>query len=107
LGRQIVSQFYDEKAADAASDEFDKVFAQRQLPTEIPEFVVAGEPTMLSRLLVECKLAETGGEAKRLIKQGGATIDGEKKTDPSEMIQPAEGMIIKAGKRKFAALKIG
>ena len=107
LGREIVRQFYDDQAAAAASDEFDKVFAQRQLPTDIPEITISSEPVIFSKLLTDCKLVATGGEAKRLIKQGGATIDGEKITDPSQLITPSEGMILKAGKRKFAAIKIG
>jgi tyrosyl-tRNA synthetase len=106
LGKEIVRQFYDDQAARQAADEFDKVFAQKQLPTDIPEVKIADEEIMLSKLLVECGLAASGGEAKRLVKQGGASIDGDKKTDPTEMIKPSDGMILKAGKRKFAALRV-
>ena len=61
---------------------------------------------MASKLLVYCKLVSTGGEAKRMIKQSGVSINGKKVSDPNEEITPADGMIIQVGKRKFAKIKI-
>ncbi|MHC4438947.1 MAG: tyrosine--tRNA ligase, partial [Planctomycetota bacterium] len=91
LGKTIVSQFYDKEAANAAAAEFDKVFAQGQLPEEIPEFTLPSEPVSVKQLLLTCKLVSTGGEAKRMIKQSAASIDGEKLTDPNAEITPKEG----------------
>jgi len=106
LGKTIVTQFYNEAAANVAAAEFDKVFAQRQLPDEIPEIEIAPGPILAAKLLIACKLVSTGGEAKRMIKQGGATIDGNKIADPNAEITPADGMVIQVGKRRFAKLKI-
>ncbi len=106
LGKEIVGQFYGAAAAQAAADEFASIFAQKQLPTDIAEVKVAAVEVMLSKLLVEAGLVETGGEAKRMVKQGGVTIDGGKMDDPNAMIMPASGMIVKVGKRKFACLKV-
>jgi len=106
LGKTIVSQFYDEAAADTAAAEFDNVFAQGQLPEEIPEFALLSEPISAKQLLLTCKLVSTGGEAKRMIKQSAASINGEKLTDPNAEITPKEGAVIRVGKRKFARLKV-
>lgn len=106
LGKTIVSQFYDKAAADAAATEFEQVFAQGQLPEEIPEFVLSPEPISVKQLLLACKLVESGGEAKRMVKQSAASIDGEKLTDPNVDITPKEGAVIRVGKRKFARLKV-
>jgi tyrosyl-tRNA synthetase len=106
LGKTIIKQFYDEKNAEAAAAEFDKVFAQGQLPDEIPDIEISGEPVSASKLLLHCKLVSSGGEAKRMIKQSAASIDGKKLNDPHAEIKPKEGMIIRVGKRKFARLKI-
>jgi tyrosyl-tRNA synthetase len=106
LGKIIVSQFYDEAVADAAAAEFDKVFAQGQLPEEIPEFTLPAETISVKQLLLTCKLVETGGEAKRMIKQSAASIDGEKFTDPNADVIPKEGAVIRVGKRKFVRLKV-
>jgi tyrosyl-tRNA synthetase len=106
LGRMIVSQFYGEAAANAAAAEFEKVFAQGQLPQEVPEFTLSPEPISVKQLLLACKLVETGGEAKRMIKQSAASIDGEKLIDPNAEITPKNGAVIRVGKLRFARLKV-
>jgi len=106
LGKMIVSQFYAEADAEAAVAEFEKVFAKGQLPEEIPEVEMTAEPITASKLLLACKLVSSGGEAKRMIKQSGASIDGEKLTDPNAAITPKDGTVIRVGKRKFARLKV-
>jgi tyrosyl-tRNA synthetase len=106
LGKLIVTQFYNAEAAEKAAAEFDKVFAQNQLPEDMPEVSIAAEPVMLSKLLVQCALVETGGEAKRMCIQGGVRINDERIAEPSTMITPSDGMVIQVGKRKFAKLKV-
>ena len=106
LGRTIVAQFYDEAAAEAAAAEFDKVFAQGQLPDDITEIKMPAEPVMASKLVLACRLVPSGGEAKRMIKNSAVSIDGEKINDPNSEITPKDGMIIQVGKRRFARLKI-
>lgn len=106
LGKIIVEQFYEPGAAEAAAGEFEKVFAQNQLPDDIPEVEIAATPIMVSKLLVECSLVASGGEAKRMCKQGGVKINDEKVADPSTEITPADDMIVQVGKRKFAKLKV-
>ena len=106
LGKAIVSQFYDEAAAEAAAAEFDKVFAQGQLPDDIPEIEVAAEPVLASKLVLACNLVTSGGEAKRNIKQSAVRIDGVKISDPNAVITPKDDMIVQVGKRRFAKIKI-
>ena len=106
LGKIIVEQFYDAGAADAAAAEFEKVFAQNQLPDDMPEVEIAAEPIMASKLLTHCNLVASGGEAKRMCKQGGVKVNDEKIADPSAEITPADGMVVQVGKRKFAKLKV-
>jgi tyrosyl-tRNA synthetase len=106
LGKTVIKQFYDESAADAAAAEFEKVFAQKQMPQDIPEVKISGEPVTAAKLLAACNLVASGGEAKRLIAGGGMSIDGEKVADPNKSITPADGMIVRAGKLKFAKLSV-
>jgi len=107
LGKTIIKQFYDEAAGEAAAAEFDNVFAQKQLPKDMPEVKLPGEAIAAAKLLMACNLVASGGEAKRLIIGGGMSIDGEKITDPNKSITPANGMILRAGKLKFAKLVVG
>jgi tyrosyl-tRNA synthetase len=106
LGKTIVTQFYNEAAADTAAAEFNKVFAQRELPNDIPEVVIADTAISVKQLLLACKLVDTGGQAKRMVAQEAVTIAGKKVTDPNTQISPVDGMVIQVGKRRFAKLKI-
>ncbi|MGA2070925.1 MAG: tyrosine--tRNA ligase [Sedimentisphaerales bacterium] len=106
LAKTIISQFYDTAAADSAAEQFEKVFAQKQLPDEMPEFKLTAEQISVKQLLVNCKLVESGGDAKRMCAQSAVTIDGQKVTDPNAQITPANGMTIQVGKRKFAKIKV-
>jgi tyrosyl-tRNA synthetase len=106
LGKTIIKQFYNEAVAEQAAEEFEKVFAQKQMPQNMPEVKISGESITAAKLLAACNLVASGGEAKRLIAGGGLTIDGEKITDPNKAITPANGMIVRAGKLKFAKLII-
>ncbi|HUW18294.1 MAG TPA: tyrosine--tRNA ligase [Sedimentisphaerales bacterium] len=106
LARTIVTQFYDETTAEAAAANFEKVFAKKQLPDDIPEVAIADPSTSVKQLLLSCKLVESGGEAKRMVAQGAVTIDGKKVLDPNAEITPKDGMTIQIGKRKFAKIKI-
>ncbi len=106
LGKLIVQQFYGRQAAQQAAEEFEKVFAQSQLPDEMPEVAVSAAPIAAAKLLLQCGLAATGGEAKRAVLQGGVRINNEKITDPNQEITPHSGMVVQVGKRKFARLKV-
>jgi tyrosyl-tRNA synthetase len=105
LGKTIVTQFYNEATAQLAAAEFERVFAQKQLPDDIPEFELPAEPVSVKQLLLACKLVETGGEAKRMCSQSAVTIDGQKIADPNAEITPKDGTVIQVGKRRFAKIK--
>lgn len=107
LGKTIVAQFHGQAAGDAAAAEFDKIFAQGQLPEDMPEVALPPEAITIKNLLTACRLVETGGEAKRMVQQGGVSIDGQKAADANAEITPRDGMVIQVGKRRFAKLRVG
>ena len=63
--------------------------------------VEAPEEVNILDLLVKAELATSKSEARRLVEQGGITIDGEKKTNPSEVIKFTQDLKIKKGKKVF------
>jgi tyrosyl-tRNA synthetase len=107
LGQAVVTRFIGEAAAIQASEEFTRIFAQKELPDEIPEVVVPAEEIGLLNLMVQAGLAMSNGEARRLIKQGAVKINDGKISDERAQIVPEDGMIIRSGKRGFAQIKIG
>jgi tyrosyl-tRNA synthetase len=106
LGKTIVTQFYGAELADVAAAEFEKVFARGQLPDEMPEVALPAETLTVKQLLTLCRLVDSGGEAKRMVAQGGVSIDGQKASDPNAPVTPADGMIVQVGKRRFAKVSL-
>ncbi|MHC4157965.1 MAG: tyrosine--tRNA ligase [Planctomycetota bacterium] len=106
LAKTTVGQFYDKDTAEAAAEQFDKVFAQGQLPDDIPEVVIADPKISIKQLLISSKLVESGGEAKRMVAQGAVSINGNKVQDVNIPANVATGMVIQVGKRKFARLRV-
>ncbi|MCK5852274.1 tyrosine--tRNA ligase [bacterium] len=103
LAINIISQYYDEETAINARSEFEKVFSKGNLPDDIPEFELAEEEKELNflKILTETKMAPSGGEVRRLIKQGAVSIDGEKVLEISIVRPDKEEFVIKVGKRRF------
>jgi tyrosyl-tRNA synthetase len=106
LGRTIVTKYHGAAAAEEAENYFKTVFQNREIPEDIPEYEVEPGEKWVVALLTELKLAPSNGEARRLIQQGGLKINSEKVEDPQLHLAPEDGMIIQAGKRKFAKLKV-
>lgn len=100
LGSIIVERYWGKEAAENAKAEFNKIFANKDLPTEIEEFKCDKDKIKLSELLFVSKMVASKNEARRLIEQGGAKVDNEKVTADTE-IEVKNGMILQAGKRKF------
>ncbi len=106
LAKMIVSQFHGESAAETAAAEFEKIFAQHQLPDEMPQIEIASTAIAASKLLVKCNLVSSGSEAKRMVKQSAVSVNQNKISDPNMEIIPEDGMVIQVGKRKFAKLMV-
>jgi tyrosyl-tRNA synthetase len=103
LGKEIVAYFYGHKKAEEAEKEFEKVFENKELPTEIEEVSISESSMDAQDLLVKIDLVKSKSEAKRLIEQNGArVIDGDESRNISlGNIEIKKGMIIQAGKRHF------
>ncbi|MDA8234486.1 MAG: tyrosine--tRNA ligase [Clostridia bacterium] len=109
LGREIVTIYHGPEAAQAAEEEFKNIFQKGELPDEIPDLVINPEDLSegqiwLAKLLVQGGLAASTSEARRLITQGAVKIGEEKISDANYHLTPVHGMVIRAGKRKFAKI---
>ena len=105
LARTIVTEYHSEEDAKRAEEEFITIFQRKGLPEEIEEVKVEENAPLLD-LLVDLNFVASKGEAKRLIQGGGVKFDGEKITDLAQKVtfDGDEGIILQAGKRKFAKL---
>ncbi len=115
LAFTIVEQFHSTADAQAAADEFDRVFRDRQTPSEIPEFTL-DLPLTEGRIWAlklthwalqkipkdkNIKLRDSNSAAQEYIKQGAVKVNDEPIKDFHDMIPIKDGDIIKIGKRVF------
>ena len=94
-----------EAAATAAEGHFDRVFVRHEVPEEIEDFTIEGDPVHLPAALANA-FGISSGEARRMLKQGGVKKDGE--TLPAEPLDYAaadlDGSVLQLGKRRFKRL---
>ncbi|MCX5695145.1 MAG: tyrosine--tRNA ligase [Candidatus Omnitrophica bacterium] len=98
LAKIIITQYHSQQAADKEALEFERVFSQKEIPSEMPEFKTDAKKTIIN-ILTESKLAVSGNEARRLIKQGAVTFNNQKVL--KEDFIPQKNGILKAGSRRF------
>ncbi len=101
LAFSIVKFFHGEEAAQKELEASEKI-SQGGVPDEIEEVIVEENTIGLLDALLKAKVASTRSEARRLIEQGGVTMNDEKLTDAKQMLQLDSGAkVLKVGKRKF------
>src|SRR5262249_53433775 len=106
LAVRIISDYNGASAAEAAREEFNRVFRKKESPEDIEtrEVSIASSPLRLVKLLAAFALAPSNTEAQRLIESGAVHVNDQKITDPKfEISQPGE-YLIKVGKRRFLRL---
>jgi len=108
LAKKLVAMYHSEKAAEEAEKEFDKIFIKKGVPDNIPEFKLSGAEKEINiiDLIMKVNFAPSRGEARRLILQGGVSIDGNKISNIKENIVIDKEKILKVGKRKFIKLML-
>jgi len=108
LARKLVEMYHSKEAATEAETEFDNIFIKKGLPDEIGEYKISPDKKEIEivDLIVEVGFAPSKGEARRLVQQGGVTIDGDKISNIKEVIRLDRTMILKVGKRNFIKIII-
>lgn len=105
LAKQITAQYHGSDAGAAAEAEFEKLFGKSGdgLPDEIEEttFAVPAEGIQLIKLLTLTGMAQSGGDARRKVQQGGVKVDQQKVLDGLKVYKAGEEFILQSGKRDF------
>ncbi len=106
LAEEIVSFYYSKESGKKEKEEFEKVFSQKELPQDMPVYRAKKESIDLVEVLFTEKMVSSKNEARRLLMQGGISVveAGSSKAAPvkEQTIKiPAQGLVLKIGKRKF------
>lgn len=108
LAFAITRLYHGEQGAKGAREHFEQTIINKQVPDDAPEVKLkGGEATRLLDIISELNFSQSNGETKRLIKQGGVSIDDEKVNDIGLELTLSTGdeKVLKVGKRKYAILK--
>ena len=114
LAKDIVSQYWGEKLAQDAAEDFERVFSRGELPSTIKRALVNRSELQwkegrvwLPSLMVLARLAVSTSEARRLIQQKAVRLGKDRQlvTDPNTEVEP-DGLWISVGKRKICEIGI-
>ena len=104
LAHEMVCRYHSEKDADEARQGFNAVFAGGGVPDDMPEHsCTCGEDSTPPVFLEAAGLVKSRGEAKRLMKEGALSVDGERCEDAVTPLTAGE-YVVKLGKKRFLKL---
>ncbi len=113
MALSVVELYHGAEAATAALEEFDRVFVEGQLPSEIPEAKVDPSCAMegriwIARLLSLLGLVSSNSEGRRMVEQGAVRVGGKPVEDPNAELDLAEldGQVVSVGKRRLARVSV-
>jgi tyrosyl-tRNA synthetase len=107
LARSIVADFWDNQEAEKAAEEFERVFKNKEIPSEIEKIEVKAREIPLIDLMVNQSISPSRGEAKRIVRQGGVYLDGRRVEDIGLKIDLRKNAerVLKIGKKNFYRIK--
>ena len=107
LAKTIVAAFHSVADAERAAGEFERRFSRKELPSDIPVIELTDEEwtAPLERRMLRCGMAESMGDARRKVQQGGVRINGQKVTaaSASEVIA-GDDYVLQVGKHAVVRL---
>ena len=108
LAKFLVARFHSQAAAQAAEDEFNRIFVDKGLPDQIDDFKIKTQSIGLVQLMTLTGMTASNGEATRLVAGGGVSIDQEKVSDSKLKLdlKAGESFVLRAGKKKFIKIVV-
>lgn len=104
LAMEIVDRFHGIGQGEIAKNEFEKVFAKKDIPTDMPEFEMESG-IWICQALVDAKLVDSTSQARRDIKANAVSINQEKISNDKLNLEKGEH-ILQKGKKNFAKITI-
>lgn len=102
LAHEVITFLHGEEEAIKARETSEAIFSGK-VSDDMPAITV--KSTNILDILVESELASSKSEARRLVEQGGVSIDGEKVVDPNFVVEKSE-FVLQKGKKKIVKIVI-
>ena len=104
LALEMVELYHGRMQAEEAQAEFNAVFTSGGIPDDMPAHAcLFGDDSLPPACLEAAGLVESRGEARRLIKQGALSVNGERWADAAAPFPKGE-LVVKLGKKRFARI---
>lgn len=104
LAMEIVERYHGVGSGEKAKEEFEKVFAKKDIPTDMAEFELEAG-TWICQALVDAQLVKSTSQARRDIKANAVSLNQEKVSDEKLNLEAGE-YILQKGKKSFAKIII-
>ena len=112
LAREIITIYHGENAANRADTEWNRVHSSGEIPAEMPEVTLLPDmakengAVWICKVIVGAGFAKGTGEARRLVEQGGVSLNGVKITDGAAdfPLEALRGQVLRVGAKRFARL---
>lgn len=98
LAREIVALYHDEADVQRAEEAFKNIFQKNLIPEDLKGVSISENPSLISSM-VSSGFVPSNSEAKRLVKQGGVKVNGEKVSDIG--FELSSNDVVQIGKAKF------
>ena len=106
LASELVARYHSSDAACRARQEFESVFADGGIPQDVETLTCSvGEESSPAVFLEASGLVKSRSEARRLIKSGSLTVNGERCDDAATPF-PAGEYTVRLGKKRFLKLVV-
>ena len=102
LAHEVITFLHGEEEANKAQETSEKIF-RGEVTDDMPTITV--NSTNILDILVESELAPSKSEARRLVEQGGVSIDNEKVSDVNLIVDKTE-FVLQKGKKKIVKIVI-
>ena len=108
LAKEIIAGFHGAAAAEKAAADFQRVFRDREAPSDVPKFKVAAGTYKLLTLLVQAGLVSSRSEGERLIRGKAVELDGQvvEAMNKTLILSSGENALLRAGKKKFLRIVV-
>lgn len=107
LAYTITALYHGESGAKAGKDHFEKTIVNKENPDDLEEFYFDNNSSVrIIDLIHSVGFSSSKGEARRLVTQGGVSLDGDKIKDIDFEVSfnANNEYVLKVGKRKFCKL---
>jgi tyrosyl-tRNA synthetase len=105
LAREVIALYHSSGAADEAAAEFDRIFREKQVPDQMPDYRVPAAGAGIVDIIVGAGLLPSKSEARRKLAEGAVYLGTGRVTDATLTVRvTAEPLVLKVGKRRFLRL---